>query len=352
MAFLAAAAAALAASLIKGDKNSYTNIQEVTNNITQINQSSCTATVQNESGGNFIILDGVRVAGDVYGSITRIKTNASCIMSSSNEANIDNLLESLADQGKTTENSGFSLDAVAIIDKLKSQNNSIDIRQYITNNITQMNINTCSSNIINTESPNYTYIRGGSVGGSVIGSDTTAESSSSCTITNNSKLIIYNDILSDGDQSNDLKGFFTTLVIGFVVIIGIVIFGVIILFSTGAIGHVGYKKNKNQAPLTNQPYPPQPYPPQPYPPQPYPPQPYPPQPYPPQPYPPQPLSLQPLPPQPLPPQPYPPQPYPRQPLSLQPLPLQPLPLQPLPLQPLPLQPLPPQPYPHQPLPRI
>jgi hypothetical protein len=305
----------LAGLILGGNESSYSSIQSVTNDVTQINQSSCTATVQNNSGGNFIILDGVRVAGSVYGSITRIKTNASCIMSSSNEANIESILKSLADQSKTTENSGLGLDVAAIAAILKSSKSSIDIEQYISNNITQMNINTCSSNIINTEVPNYVYIKGGSIGDDVIGSDTTAESTSSCAITNNSKLTVYNDGLADGNQSNDLKGFLNTLIIGFVVIMGLIIFAVIILFSTGAIGHVGYKKDKSLSsqPLHNQP-----------------------------------LSLQPLP----------NQPYPPQPLSLQPLPNQTYSPRPLPLQPLPLQPLSPrpyaplQPYAPQPLPRI
>jgi hypothetical protein len=237
--------------------NSFKSTQNVTNDITQINQSSCIASVQIDSGGNVVIIEDSRINGNVVGSVVKVSTDASCIMSSSAQADIQNILKASAEQTKSTENGIFSLDFGAIFDSLGYTDNSIEIEENVTNNILQLNSSNCSSNIIISDEPNYIYVRGSTVGGNVIGSDVTADANASCTITNNSKVYVFNDLLADGKQKKELKNVFFTIVIAFTVIIGLIIVGVIILFSTGAIGSVGYKKlkisKKTKPPQTNPP---------------------------------------------------------------------------------------------------
>jgi hypothetical protein len=295
--------------------NSFKSTQNVTNDITQINQSSCIASVQVQSGGNVIIIEDSRINGNVVGSVVKVSTDASCIMSSSAEADITNILKSSAEQTKTTENGIFSIDFGAIFDTLGSTTNNITIEQNVTNNVLQLNSSNCSSNIIISDSPNYIYVRGSTVGGNVIGSDVTADASASCTITNNAKVIVYNDLLADGKQKKELKSIFFVIVIAFAILMGLIIFGVIILFSTGAIGSVGYKKLKitgkntkpQQQPAQQQPVQQQP------------------------------VQLKQIPQQTIPQQTIPQQTIPQQTIPQQPVQLQTMPRQPVPQQPVPLQ---------------
>jgi hypothetical protein len=294
--------------------NSFKSSQNVTNDITQINQSSCIASVQVQSGGSVVIIEDSRINGNVVGSVVKVSTDASCIMASAAEADIENILKAASEQTKTTENGIFSIDFGAIADGFGSVTNNIEIDQYITNNILQLNSSNCSSNIIISDSPNYIYVRGSTVGGNVIGSDVTADASASCTITNNAKVYVFNDLLADGKQKKELKSIFFTIVIAFAILMGLIIFGVIILFSTGAIGSVGYKKlkitgkntgkNKNpqQQPVQQQPVQQQP------------------------------VQQQPVQQQPVQLKQIPQQPIPQQPVQLQTMPRQPVPQQPVPLQ--------------------
>jgi len=304
--------------------NSYKATQNITNDITQINQSSCIATVQVQSGGNVVIIEDSRINGNVVGSVVKVSTDASCIMASAAEADIQNILNASAEQTKSTENGIFSIDFPAMFDSLGSTTNSIEIEQNVTNNILQLNSSNCSSNIIISDSPNYIYVRGSTVGGNVIGSDVTADASASCTITNNTKVYVYNDLLAEGKQKKELKSVFFTIVIAFAILMGLIIFGVIILFSTGAIGSVGYKKLKitgktsgkktkpQQQPVQQQPVQQQPVQQQPVQQQP--------------------VQLKQIPQQPVPQQPVPQQPIQQQPVQLQTMPRQPVPQQPVPLQ--------------------
>jgi hypothetical protein len=299
-----------------GQSNVYKATQTVSNSITQFNQSSCIATVDVSSGGNIIIIDGSHIGGNVIGSVQKISTDASCIMSNSNDANVQNILESMSSQTNSGQNGLFDFLSKLTGSTLKNQT---DITQAISNNIAQINTATCSSNIISSTLPNYIYVKKAFVGGSVIGSTTDASATSSCTINNGSSAIVYNQELSKNDQTNKNKSLFFTIVIAFTVIMILIIVGVIILFATGAIGSIGYKslKIKNKEKITKTPPPPPPTQPAPAPPT-------------------QPIQLQPT--QPAPP--------PTQPTQLQPTQLQPLPQklpQPLPQQlqyPTQLQPLP------------
>jgi hypothetical protein len=288
-----------------GQSNVYKAKQTVSNSITQFNQSSCIATVDVSSGGNTIISDGSYIAGDIIGSVQKISTDASCIMSNSNTANVQNILESMSSQTNSGQNGLFDFLSKLTGSTLKNQT---DITQAISNNIAQINTATCSSNIISSTLPNYIYVKKAFVGGSVIGSTTDASATSSCTINNGSSAIVYNQELSKNDQTNKNKSLFFTIVIAFTVIMILIIGGVIILFATGAIGSIGYKslKIKNKEKITKTPPPPAPTQPAPTPPA-------------------QPIQLQPT--QPAPP--------PTQPTQLQPTQLQPTQLQPTQLQPLP-----------------
>ena len=246
--------------------NNFTSKQTVANNITQYNQATCIATVEASSGGNIIIIDGSHIGGSVIGSTQKITTDASCIMHQSNDANIESILESMSKQTNTNQNGVFDFLSKLIGDKVK---NKVEIDQTITNTITQINTSTCSSNIISSTKPNYIYVKNSSILGSVIGSTTEASATSSCTITNGASAVVYNKELSKNDQNNKSKSLFFTIVIAFTVIMVVMILGVIILFSTGAIGSIGYKslkmKKKEQIAKTAQPIPPtqlQPIPPQ------------------------------------------------------------------------------------------
>ena len=351
---LAAIGVGAAIGLSKPNKFTYNSVQNFSNTVTQINESSCLAKAEVVSGGNVTIVSDSHVFGDVIGTRIKVSSDASCIMSSANDANIENLMKAFSEQESTSQNSGFSIDLTSLINSLKGVDESITIKQNISNNITQINISTCASNSIVDSSNNFTYIKNSTIGGNVIGVDLTANATSSCTITNNSKTYIYNNGSASGSQKNKNAGWIQAILLCVFGVIAIIVIAVVILFSTGAVGTIGYKSlkvskkpndtNDPNKPPPNDPNKPPPnnFPPNNFPPNNFQPNNFPPNNFPPNTFPPNNFPLNDFPPNTFPPNDFPPNSLTLQPLTTNSLtlPTNSLTLQPLPTNSLTLQPLP------------
>lgn len=219
--------------------SSVTNIadiqQDFMNNITQKNQQNCVATTASSTSGNVVIVDGARIGNNFIGVSSQTSTDASCMIVSSMEDNIESILSSIINQTALSETDLFGDFAFNNVD------NSFDLQQSITNNINQINETTCSSNTLSSTNNNYVYVHNSSVGGNFVGVSSNSVSSANCTLSNVMKNVTYNEAKSDANQEGTAKGIFVSMVGAFAAIIGMIVFIIIILFAVGAIGMVGYE---------------------------------------------------------------------------------------------------------------
>jgi len=208
--------------------------QQFMNNITQVDQQNCIATVSNQTNNNVVIVNGAKIGGNFTGVSSTTSTDATCLMVSNQESSISNILSATIQQTNTTATdwfNGFQFTA---------DTNSFNINQSVTNNINQINESTCSANTTTSASNNYVYVTNATVAGNFVGVTNTANASANCNMTNYMKSSTYNQAQASGNQSNTIIGMFVAMVAAFAAVVGIIVIGVIILFSTGAIGYVGY----------------------------------------------------------------------------------------------------------------
>lgn len=221
--------------MVSGTMNVADIQQTFMNNITQVNEQFCIATVDDTENNNIIIFDG-KVNGSFTGIATTISTDATCQMTSTMEDSIENILDAIINQTNNTENDIFG-DFT-----FNEDTNVFNIRQTVINNISQINLAVCAANTTLSKSNNLIYVQNGArINGDFVGLATTSNTSASCNITNYMKNATYNQGQASGTQKNIIKGMFVALLTILAAIIGIIVIGVIILFATGAIGYSGYK---------------------------------------------------------------------------------------------------------------
>lgn len=209
--------------------------QDFATEITQQSIESCSTSATQNVSGNISIIDGAKSSGDIIGiNVESVSTDATCVLTSSIDAAITNILDSVTRQTNAASNDwfgGFSFSA---------NTNVYNLRQSAINNINQINQSLCSSNVTSSTTNNFSYIRNVN-GGRVIGLNIEgATASASCSITNVTKALSFNRAASEATQDNKNTGMFVAIVTAIIAVVGIVIVGVIILFSIGAIGYVGY----------------------------------------------------------------------------------------------------------------
>ena len=207
--------------------------QQFMTSITSNNQDSCVVNNDATVTGNVIIVSGSTIGGNV-GTVTGTSTDASCLMVSQMDSNINDIMKATASQANNTSTdwfNGFSWSSSA---------NAFDLTQSVTNNINQINQVTCTANSMATDSNNYIYVSGSTVGGNVgIAVGTNAQAN--CSMTNMMSNYTYNNVQGDANQSNTQTGMFVAIVSAICIVIGLVIIGVVILFAVGAIGFTGYE---------------------------------------------------------------------------------------------------------------
>jgi hypothetical protein len=215
--------------------NSSTSEQNYWNNISQNIQQSCTSQIQSDVNGNVIIINGSSIAGNATGVNSMVSTDASCLMVSSMNDNISDILSSIASQTNNT-----TTDMFGDFDWTNSIN-IFNAEQSVTNNITQITQANCSSSTISSVSDNFVYVANTSIGGNFVGVSTTASANSSCSLNNTMKNSVYNQAQASATQSNTTTGMFAAIAGIIAACVVVVIIFIIILFAAGALGYVGYK---------------------------------------------------------------------------------------------------------------
>lgn len=218
--------------------SSITNIggiqQNFMNNIVQEDQQNCLAAVTSQANNNIFILNGANIEGDFTGVAPTINTDATCLMVSNMDTTIQNIVGAILQQTNTAATDWLNGGQIT------KERNVFNIEQSITNNISQINEATCSASVDASESNNYFYVGTARIGGNFVGVAGTTNASANCSMSNAMKNATYNQAQASATQSNTEVGMFVAIVTAIVTIVGLLVFGVIILFATGALRHVGY----------------------------------------------------------------------------------------------------------------
>lgn len=208
--------------------------QAFMNNILQQNQQNCLVQSSTTANNNVTIVSGSTIDGNVTGVTLTSNTDASCLMTSSMEDSIQNILSSTLQQTNSTATDwfgGFQFSA---------STNVFDIEQSVVNNISQINQTTCAANTVTSANNNYFYLNA-KVGGDFIGVNASSNTSMNCTVNNIMKNTTYNQAQASATQSNTTIGTFALMFAVIAGVVGLLIVGYFIYYSSGAVNRVGYQ---------------------------------------------------------------------------------------------------------------
>lgn len=209
--------------------------QDFMNNITQLNQQNCVSKANKQANGNVFIIQGGNINGDFYGVVETVSTDATCLIVSSMTDSVENILSATLQQTNSAATDMFNFLSS------NKQDNTFNIEQSVTNNISQINEATCAASTTDSTSNNYFYVGTGSnIGGNYVGVTDDASASANCSMTNTMKNYTYNQAQATATQSNTVLGMFATFLATFAFIVAIVVIGTVIMFSTGAFKKTGY----------------------------------------------------------------------------------------------------------------
>lgn len=198
--------------------------QNFTNNILQSSKNDCWANTTSNTDNNVVIADGTIVGGNFIGVQTSTNTDASCVITSTMETTVDDILKSIIQQTNQSSNSlfgGFTF---------SGNTNVFNARQTVVNNITQLNETVCAANTVKTTNGNYIYSRNQSVFGDFIGVNSNSESTASCTMNNTMKNSVYNEAQASNNQDNQIQSMFVAIIAAIASVIGgIVLLGFLLL---------------------------------------------------------------------------------------------------------------------------
>lgn len=214
--------------------------QQFMNNITQVSQQSCIATVTNQANNNVVIVNGTNIGGDFTGVSTTVSTDATCMMVSTLEDSVNSILQAILQQQNKSSTDWFN--GFQITD----DTNNFNINQSVVNNILQINESLCSANTTNSVSNNYVYVTNTTIGGNFVGVTDKADASANCTMTNTMKNVTYNQVQASASQSNIVQGIFGAILAAVFAVIAVITIGVIMLFALSYFGFFGGKKTQEQ----------------------------------------------------------------------------------------------------------
>lgn len=190
--------------------NSKKLYQQITNNSTQVSQQTCKVEALGTISGNTIALDGSTVNGSV-GIFQKASAQASCVMATQLDTNVQNILASLTKQSSTSISSPIQA-------TFNDSSNSVDIKQEITNNLTQIISATCEATSNEFITGNVIMAKNTNVKGDVkILQESDAKAN--CAMTATAKVTSFNQEQEQSDQKaimeDQITNIIALLVIGF-----------------------------------------------------------------------------------------------------------------------------------------
>ena len=204
-----------------GGQESILNVeQDVTTNILMESDQVCSATCDNVLTGQVIFVNGK--TQDITISQTCTASTAGCVMSTTLDSQIDNILDSISKQEQTFTDSMISLDP-------RNQLNQTDLKQIVNNKISQIATATCQATSSNLNANQLIYITG------TTGNITISQSGdavANCVMDLMSKITVFNSEAANNDQTNDRDNVFVAFfssIGGILLIAGVILILVIFL---------------------------------------------------------------------------------------------------------------------------
>lgn len=218
--------------------------QQFYNQVVQQTDQSCIASVSEEQNNNVIIIQGGIIDGNFTGVSATVSCDASCLMVSNMDNTIDNILGAIANQTNQAETD------ISNVFNSSNQNNTFNVNQTVSNNIAQINNAVCSSSIVQSQNNNYVYTSDETVHGNFVGVNGASNAQANCSMNNNMQSSTYNQAQASADQGNSVVSVFGAIIAAFAMIIFVIVIGVVIMFSVGAVGTIGYEYLKHKGGAT------------------------------------------------------------------------------------------------------
>nr|QBK93325.1 MAG: lipid membrane protein [Pithovirus LCPAC404] len=193
--------------------------EDVTNDILIQSNQSCSATCNNVIEGTTIIVSG-RVK-DININQQCTASTAGCVMSSTLDAQLDNILSSISDQEQSFTDSMISF-------VISSQVDENDVKQIIHNKLSNISNAVCNANSSNLNSNTLVYVTG--TGGDINISQS-GDAIASCIMDVMSKISVFNSQAAENTQAQTRENVFVALfssIGGIILVAGIIL--ILVLF--------------------------------------------------------------------------------------------------------------------------
>lgn len=195
---------------------------DVMTSIFSESSETCNASCSANQSGNVVIIENSTIGGDA-GFEESCTANATCIMEQQLDTQLSNILSAIASQSNSS--------VQGIFGDIGSSGgfNVADVTQTIKNYITQMEESTCTASATFDQSNNLFYASNSDIAGFAgfqIGIDTPASANASCTMTNLSRIVVYNNAQSSTNQTNTQVSLIGIIVIGIIIcsLLGFILF--------------------------------------------------------------------------------------------------------------------------------
>jgi len=176
------------------------------NSVTQESQQSCEFTQQASNSGQTIIITDSDISNATIGQSITLTTDASCLIASNMQDNIENILQATLSQGQYGEYGPLSSWGIVSDTTQLSR-----IKEKVTNNIYQISQATCGTSNIANNSNQYLYVKGSNAQGAFLGQSIDSNVNSSCSMNNYMKFSLYNLSQALSDLNATHKGGFGAL---------------------------------------------------------------------------------------------------------------------------------------------
>jgi cobalamin biosynthesis Mg chelatase CobN len=138
----------------------YNARQYIYNNVVQSSKENCVISCTNNSSDFLVLLDNVNIKGNVDFSQYCGIQGATCLLKSYIDSNINNVINSIAQQTQIAEADIFAID-------FSKYNQSVNVNQQIVNNVTQVSSASCQQSVDNSNSNNVFIAVDSSIGGNL-----------------------------------------------------------------------------------------------------------------------------------------------------------------------------------------
>lgn len=219
--------------------------QSINNNIMQNLSQSCIARCDAANYNTTVIIIDSKVNGGIIFD-QKCNAKAQCTMNQTAESVVENVLNSVAEQSATIQNSLLSFGGSTI-------NQEVHVKQRIRNQISQVLSSSCSASTSKLLNGALVYVKGGEVKGDVRFTQS-GNSDANCAMNNAAKLTLYNEAVAKADQTATILSWLAgiLLALGAIIILAILAFVLYKAVSGGKSSSEEESSSGNETNKTNQ----------------------------------------------------------------------------------------------------